>query len=80
MDDIGISLSDVFNLLLNQIRIRGEIPFTLTSNYYSPELIKSIKDSEKEIATAKKYDDVEEMQFKNNLVQIIKIKCSKLLK
>ena len=61
LDDIGISLSDIFNLLLNQIRIRGEIPFTLISNYYSPELIKSIKDSEKEIATAKKYKDIELM-------------------
>lgn len=59
--DIGVTLSDVFNMLLNQIRIRGEIPFTLISNYYSPELIKSIKDSEKEIATAKKYNDVEAM-------------------
>ena len=61
LEDIGVTLSDVFNMLLNQIRIRGEIPFTLISNYYSPELIKTIKDSEKEIANAKKYDDVEEM-------------------
>ena len=61
LEDIGISLSEVFNILLNQIRIRGEIPFTLVSSYYTPELIKSIKNSEKEIATAKKYDDVELM-------------------
>jgi len=61
LEDIGLSLSDVFNMLLNQIRIRGEIPFTLVSSYYSAELIKNIKDSEKEIATAKKYDDVEDM-------------------
>ena len=61
LEDIGVSLSDVFNMLLNQIRIRGEIPFTLISTYYSPELIKLIKDSEKELATAKRYDDVEIM-------------------
>ena len=62
LEDIGLSLSDVFNMLLNQIRIRGEIPFTLvSSNYYTPELIKTIKDSEKEIATSKKYDDIELM-------------------
>jgi addiction module RelB/DinJ family antitoxin len=61
LQDIGVSLSEVFNMLLNQIRIRGEIPFTLVSSYYSPELIKTIQDSEKEIATAKKYDDVELM-------------------
>ena len=61
LEDIGVTFSDVFNMLLNQIRIRGEIPFTLISNYYSPELIKAIKDGEKEIATAKKYDDVETM-------------------
>ena len=62
LEEIGISLSDVFNMLLNQIRIRGEIPFTLiSSSYYTPEVIKSIKDSEKEISTAKKYDDIELM-------------------
>ena len=61
LQDMGISLSEVFNMLLNQIRIRGEVPFTLLSSYYSPELIKTIKDSEKEIAKAKRYDDVEEM-------------------
>ena len=61
LEDIGVSLSEVFNMLLNQIRIRGEIPFPLISSYYSPELVKSIKESEKEISMAKKYDDIKVM-------------------
>jgi len=40
---IGLSFSDVFNLMLNQIRLKRRIPFELSSmqlteNGYTPEL------------------------------------------
>ena len=34
LDDIGISASDIFNMLLHQITIQQKVPFELVSNKY----------------------------------------------
>lgn len=36
LDEIGLNLSDVFNLLLNQIRLTHSIPFQLQSDEIDP--------------------------------------------
>jgi DNA-damage-inducible protein J len=37
LDDLGITFTELFNMLLNQIRIRKKIPFNLISSYYVAE-------------------------------------------
>lgn len=44
LDEIGLNLSDVFNLLLNQIRLTHTIPFSLQDNDINPALYPQIID------------------------------------
>ena len=34
LDEIGISISDLFNMLLNQVAIQNRVPFSLLTNKY----------------------------------------------
>lgn len=42
LDEIGLNLSDVFNLLLNQIRLTRTIPFKLQSDEIDPKFYPQI--------------------------------------
>ena len=42
LDEIGLNLSDVFNLLLNQIRLTRSIPFELQSDEIDPKFYPQI--------------------------------------
>ena len=72
LDAVGLSFSDVFNLLLNQIYLKRKIPFDissaqLTENGYTPEFEASVLAEAEELyaavanRTAKLYYSVEEM-------------------
>jgi len=50
LDEIGLNLSDVFNLLLNQIRLTHTIPFTLHDQEidpkFYPQILEGLKQAE----------------------------------
>ena len=50
LDEIGLNLSDVFNLLLNQIRLTRCIPFELQSDEidpkFYPQILEGLKQAE----------------------------------
>lgn len=45
LDEIGLNLSDVFNLLLNQIRLTRTIPFKLQSDEIDPKFYPQIMEA-----------------------------------
>ena len=45
LDEIGLNLSDVFNLLLNQIRLTRSIPFELQSDEIDPKFYPQIMEA-----------------------------------
>ena len=52
LDEIGLNLSDVFNLLLNQIRLTRCIPFELQSEEidpkFYPQILEGLKQAEED--------------------------------
>ena len=50
LDEIGLNLSDVFNLLLNQIRLTHSLPFKLQSDEidskFYPQILEGLKRAE----------------------------------
>ena len=54
LDEIGLNLSDVFNLLLNQIRLTRSIPFELQSDEidpkFYPQIIEGLKQAKEDRA------------------------------
>ena len=68
LDEIGLNLSDVFNLLINQIRLTHTIPFSLHDQEISPvfysqiwEGLKQAEEDRKNGVNGYTIDEVDEM-------------------
>jgi len=65
LDEIGLNLSDVFNLLLNQIRLTHTIPFSLRDQEinpaFYPQILAGLKQAEEDRKNGIKGYTVEEV-------------------
>ena len=65
LDEIGLNLSDIFNLLLNQIRLTHTIPFPLHDQEINPalypQILAGLKQSQEERAKGIKGYSIDEV-------------------